>query len=200
MPNWCTNHITIEGEPRIIKMFEKLLREKPNAVFENLIGRDENVLQEDYDNGGWYSHNTSRFGTKWDIDFNEHQFEFREGVMEIHCETAWSPPTEFIQHLSEMYGVYCTMDYEEPGMDFAGRVVAENGDIIVDDQYDYAEGIYVLQRDYFWEGFLENQIEYWVQDEDMSADDVYNYFPFLSDDEKKEVLTYYNEYKERYEE
>jgi hypothetical protein len=87
--------------------FEKMLKgtSPGGGVFETLIGRDEKLVKEDYDNGGWWGHNTNRYGTKWDIDFNEHQFDFTNGCLLINCETAWSPPTEFVENLSIIDGL-----------------------------------------------------------------------------------------------
>lgn len=199
MPNWCTNTITITGEPRTIKMFEKMLKgmSPGGGVFETLIGKDEKLDKEEYDSGGWYSHNTNRYGTKWDIDFNEHQFDFTDGCLVINCETAWSPPTEFVENLTKVYNVTCEMTYEEPGNDFAGKIVVSDGEIIQNDQYDYAEGVYHLDNEYFWDGFMENQFDYW-RDEEVTDEEVKEYYSFLSEKEKEEVLTYYKEYEERH--
>lgn len=192
MPNWCTNSIYIYGEPKKLKMIEKILKspsEKENeGVFTKLIGKDENYVQDD-----WYSHNSNRFGTKWDIDFSEHQFTFDGDCITIQCETAWSPPTEFLMNFTQMYGLRAEMTYEEPGNDFAGKVEIHEGDIVVDEQYEYAEGVYHFDNDYFWEGVVISQIEYWV-DEEMEEEEIKNYFAFLSDDEKDEVLEIYRDY------
>ena len=89
------------------------------------------------------------------------------------------------------------MTYEEPGNDFAGKIVVSDGEIIQNDQYDYAEGVYHLDNEYFWDGFMENQFDYW-RDEEVTDEEVKEYYSFLSEKEKEEVLTYYKEYEERH--
>lgn len=198
MPNWCTNSIYIYGEPKKLKMIEKILKspseKEDEGVFSKLIGKDDR-----YGEDGWYAHNTDRFGTKWDIDFSEHRFTFDEECITIHCETAWSPPTEFLVNFTEMYKLRAEMTYEEPGNDFAGKVEIHEGDIVVDESFGYAEGVYHFDNEYFWESVVESQLEYWM-DDDIEIEEVRDYYAFMSDEEKDEVVKLYEEYKKQYNE
>ena len=91
------------------------------------------------------------------------------------------------------------MTYEEPGNDFAGKVEIHEGDIVVDESFGYAEGVYHFDNEYFWESVIENQFEYWM-DEDMEIEEVRDYYAFMSDEEKDEVVKLYEEYKKQYNE
>lgn len=44
---------------------------KKENFFETLIGVDEKETTESLENGGWYNHNVERYGTKWDISYDD---------------------------------------------------------------------------------------------------------------------------------
>lgn len=195
MPNWCSNYITITGDKKSIQLLTRVLEDIPqekrsdSIIFETLIGREPEMSETEYQNGGWYNANIGWFGTKWDVSYNECQFQFTEDSIIMMPETAWSPPIGFGVRLHEKYGVNVELQYEEPGCDFCGRTTIENQNIVEED-YSFLEGKYILDNEAFWYE-VDSDIEY-AMDSDTSIDEFLERFSFVSEDD-------YNEIKEMFE-
>lgn len=201
MPNWCNNFIEIQGDKKTIQKLIRIIKssdisgDDSRGVFSALIGTEPSVTAEDYDKGGWYNANTSWFGTKWDISFDEGNYTFEDESISFSCETAWSPPVQFLATLCGMYGVTAEIRYEEGGCDFAGRTTLDNeGNIIEEEDYRYNEGIYILDNEVFWMN-LDNDFDYHA-DENTSPDDFVSNYEYVTDEDKVEIKKLYIEYLE----
>ena len=199
MPNWCNNFIEIQGDKKTITKLSRIIKDSNNpddnnrGVFAALIGTKPFVTAEDYDKGAWYEANSSWFGTKWDISYDEHSFTFEDESISIQCETAWSPPIPFLATLCKMYGVSGVITYDEGGSDFAGRTTIDNeGNIVEEEDYTYDEGMYVLDNECFWMN-LESNIEYYA-DEETPVDEFISNYDYVSDEDKVEIKKLYEEY------
>lgn len=190
MPNWCSNYITITGDKKSIQLLTRVLEDIPqekrsdSIIFETLIGREPEMSETEYQNGGWYNANIGWFGTKWDVSYNECQFQFTEDSIIMMPETAWSPPIGFGVRLHEKYGVNVELQYEEPGCDFCGRTTIENQNIVEED-YSFLEGKYILDNEAFWYE-VDSDIEY-AMDSDTSIDEFLERFSFVSEDDYNEI-------------
>lgn len=197
MPNWCSNTITITGTKEQIGLLTRILEDEPKTksgeciVFQSLIGIQPDVSKEDYDNGAWYNANTNYFGTKWDVDYESCNFVFDEECITMSPETAWSPPINFGIVLHEMYGVNVGLFYSEGGCDFCGKTTI-NEDGTFEEDYGYNEGNYHFDNEYFWEGIVESQIEYGIEEE-KDVDEFLNDFPYLSTEDREELRKLYLE-------
>jgi hypothetical protein len=167
MPNWCYNNIEILADSKTIKRMSAMLdaasNKKKDNFFESLIGVDENETPESLENGGWYNHNIERYGTKWDISYDDIVVD--GDSMTLNTESAWSPPIEGMRILSTMYDVSVQMYYEEPGADYCGRATIQSGNVHEED-YDYQEGIYKFEgfNEWFDREFINSGLEYIVDD------------------------------------
>jgi len=167
MPNWCYNNIEILADSKTIKRMSAMLdaasNKKKDNFFESLIGVDENETPESLENGGWYNHNIERYGTKWDISYDDIVVD--GDSMTLNTESAWSPPIEGMRILSTMYDVSVQMYYEEPGADYCGRATIQSGNVHEED-YDYQEGIYQFEgfNEWFDREFINSGLEYIVDD------------------------------------
>ncbi len=194
MPNWCSNYITITGEKESIGLLTRILEGIPQEVrcdsnvFETLIGREPEIGEEEYNKGGWYDSNIGWFGTKWDVSYNECQFQFSEDCIIMSPETAWSPPIGFGVRLHEKYGVNVELQYEEPGCDFCGRTTIENQSVVEED-YGFLEGKYNLDNEAFWYE-VESDIEYAMENE-TPLDDFMERFDFVSEEDFNEIKGLY---------
>lgn len=208
MPNWCYNHVEISGKKENIELILtkiSMIEEKQESVlkegvFETLIGRDENISKEDYNNQGWYDHNISRYGTKWDVNKEDWminqsiEVDGETATISTSFDTAWSPPIPFFTTLSEMYGVVCTMESEESGNDFFCKIVIEEGMICEDSTYTYEEGVYRFQDDYFWNDYLSCQFEYLFDEGNGLRSDISELksrFDFCEPEEIDKIVGYY---------
>lgn len=199
MPNWCSNFIEIEGDKKTIQKLTRIIQSSNNpddnssGVFTSLIGKEPTITKEDYDKGEWFKSNTSWFGTKWDISYDECNFTFGDDTISFGCETAWSPPVQFLATLCKMYKVSAEITYEEGGSDFAGRTsLDDEGNIVEEEDYGYNEGMYVLNSEYFWEN-LDYHFEN-AADEGTSPDDLITDYGYVTDEHKMEIKKLYEEY------
>jgi hypothetical protein len=142
----------------------------------------------------WYDTNIEWFGTKWDISADEHAFTFGKEEISFFCETAWSPPIQFLENLCKMYKINAYIFYSEGGIGFAGQTdfIWTDGELDINDQeYAYLEGLYILSEDEFW-----SEVDYQadcILDEDQSLEDFLGIFPFVSEEHKEKLTTIYNE-------
>lgn len=84
------------------------------------------VLIEKYGTSDWHGWSVRTWGTKWDTHYR------REGN-QLWFETAWSPPVEFFQTVSEWFPTALfELAYAEQGMGLIGVVVIQDGAIISD--------------------------------------------------------------------
>jgi len=83
-------------------------------------------LEIRYGASHWYDWNLEHWGTKWDC--NDSDVDYSGSEATVTFETAWSPPVDAMVVLSKrLKDCVVTLDYMEPGCDFAGRVVLLNG-------------------------------------------------------------------------
>ena len=199
MPNWCTNYILIRGDENKISLLKNILEDVPKnkpddcIVFTTLIGKEPTISTEDYEKGGWFDSNVDWFGTKWDVSYNDSQFEFNDDNITMMPMTAWSPPVRFVSNLCKMYGVTAVMDYDERGCDFCGRATIDINGEINEKDYGFDEGKYYLDNDYFWESIVESDLEYALNQETEKDQFILEY-PYLDEGDKKELEKMYDEY------
>lgn len=141
MPNWCNNSVEISHED-VSKMealvaainegnFCKHVIPTPKELTETVAGHCGDgyaqelnqfkiQLNEKYFGvSDWYSFQTSRWGTKWDVDAYD-TVELDGNSVNFGFDSAWSPPTGVYEALVEQ-GFKVKAFYWESGMCFAGR-------------------------------------------------------------------------------
>jgi hypothetical protein len=205
MPNWCSNSIVITGDKDKIKKINEVLLSMDkttteSGIFEALVGRDENITEEQYQNGGWYQHNNDRYGCKWDVSLKNAVIGTdSDDCITMSPQTAWSPPKEFCILLAKQYGVDVTLEYSEPGCDFAGRVDISPDGVEEEENYEYLEGLYFMDEDSFWME-VQSNLEYeFDEEEQRPLEDWLNDFEFVSDSDKQELIDLYIKAKEEQE-
>jgi len=195
MPNWCNNNIRIYGDEGTIRTLTAVLKglKSEDKVFESLIGLPTYQTAAQYDEN-WYDTNVNWFGTKWDISYDEHTFEYTKDEISFSCETAWSPPIPFMENLCKMYQVNGYIYYSEGGIGFTGETTFkwQDGELdVYDQEFGFLEGMYFLSKEEFW-----FEVDYsldCVLDEDQSLEDFLNQYMFVSQEDKKELTRLYNE-------
>lgn len=197
MPNWCQNHLMIDGLlPEQISEISKKLSEPNSLLFESLVGKfledylhDEKIvgITDEKENGkyfDWYKHNLSEYGTKWDVNLSN--VYFQGDFTEMAFETAWSPPLEFARKLSKKYNAVVTLQFEEPGCDFGGEYIFENGEVI-----DYKDMTYMewLFEEGGWDR-IALEIEFYI--DGNSLDEIKNIFSeysFYDENKIEEIVS-----------
>jgi len=119
MPNWCNNKIIIKGKS--LNEFKKTLNtmngEKKivEFSFHQIVPRPENCINV-------RSWNIDNWGSKWDIDSCEIEYEYDDNkTISIECNTAWSPPTDWACNcLKKFDDLSIEIGYSEGGMAYFG--------------------------------------------------------------------------------
>ena len=152
MPNWCNNFVEISHEDpsKIRELADALNRGEfcshviptPKELTDTVAGsvgedgREAHEAQQKsnmdkYGHADWYSFQTSRWGTKWDVGGDSQADVADDGLsMTASFDSAWSPPTGVYEELYEQ-GYSVRGYYYESGMGYAG--IWEDGS---DDYYE----------------------------------------------------------------
>ena len=126
MPNWCENYVTFRHKD--VKKLDGL----EQAAIEGEVLQYIHPMPEELEGTtapseglNWYSWCTSNWGTKWDaceahIDHDDIDY------FAVSFESAWSPPIAWIDNIMQDFPDLCfTLEYEEPGMGYGGRLLAK---------------------------------------------------------------------------
>ena len=124
MPNWCSNYLTVVGNSNDIKKFIDDVSSKDDCFdFEKIRPTPPELLEKNTfpPNDGWYSWRLANWGTKWSPD-TENDWNVTGELAGLNFETAWGPPCEMIQYLSDKYqNLDFHMQWVEPGMAIVGE-------------------------------------------------------------------------------
>jgi hypothetical protein len=151
MANNCWNTVSFYGKPSEIKELTKRLITYSSFDYVNSWGdyvckitdKDLPYNRED-DKRPYYF-----YGTKW-WDF-EIVNEDADSI-QINGDSAWGPPLGLIQSICETYEMKAEIEYDEPGMDFAGRAEFDENGIVSHEEMTSNEYRY------------RDDKSYWVQD------------------------------------
>ena len=183
MPNWCSNYISVRGTnqaevKRLADAFDA--GELCNAVIPvpEILKDTTSPVQQGEEEAAearrkacgytdWYSFQTSRWGTKWDISIGDVCERDEDGLgFSGHFDSAWSPPMGVVEQMVED-GLEVTLYYYESGMAYCGKY--EDGS---DDYYEYSgensssvRSAIGDELDDFW-GISEQMAEYEAENEE----------------------------------
>jgi hypothetical protein len=183
VPNWCSNYISVRGFnaaeiKRLSDAFDagefcdavipvpEILKDTTSPVQPG----DEEAAEARRKACGytdWYSFQTSRWGTKWDINIGDICERDEDGLgFSGGFDSAWSPPMGVVEQMVEN-GLEVSLYYHESGMCFVGKF--EDG---FDDYYDYSgensssvRSAIGDELDDFW-GISESMAEYEAENEE----------------------------------
>ena len=163
MPNWCMNTVTLTNDDvKVIDAFAEALNSTDCEPFQHL--RPMPAEHQD----DWYSWHCANWGTKWDASIVDWERQDDNSIF-IVFDTAWSPPIELYNYLTEQ-GWSVDAQYQEEGMGFIGSYV--DGE---DSYYEYdlsdRESIEALPQDLIDYGDLLTQHEDWVRDNEEEEND-----------------------------
>lgn len=196
MPNWCNNFVEIghEDADKITALSEAFKRGEfcqhviptPKELTETVagfMGEDQRAAHEaqqkanleKYGHTDWYSFQTSRWGTKWDVGGDDGSCDVHPDgkLMTAGFDSAWAPPIGVYEELVEQ-GYTVRAYYYEPGMAFAG--IWDNGD---DDCYqdwgnskqaretlpeDLDEMFGISESQEEWERENEEELTQWIRE------------------------------------
>lgn len=107
-----------------------------NGEAVRIADRTLQFLRDRYGATNWYDWGLKHWGTKWDA--GEAGFEASPGGRLYTFSTAWGPPGEWVQKASAAHPeLTLTIEYDEPGMCFAGTFRVAGGAVLSDEQHEY---------------------------------------------------------------
>ena len=136
------NYDEVEVEPYFISIARKNLGDK--LAEEALEKWKNDKVDTDNTRTGWWDWRIANWGIKWDIG-NVHNVRFEEieeytnddlllVSLNFTFTSPWGPPMEGLETLSGYYPTLLfIIQYSEPGCDFAGEAVYNNGKTLSDD-------------------------------------------------------------------
>jgi hypothetical protein len=190
MPNWCSNYAEITGSKEAIAKIKEdidsIKSDSEPSVFKTLVGIHPQVTKKEYDSGGWYDANWDFWGTKWDVDIDDCNFDFYEEGFTMSPKTAWDPPIGFYKALANKYGVNVEATYEESLNDFAGKYTIDTDGNQSDECLPYLEGMYKFDFDHFL-----HEIEYQFEEGEITEESLREAFPFVSEEDMEFIIEQY---------
>ena len=114
----------------------------------------------------------------------------------ISFDTAWSPPIQYYEKLSETYPLLTIeVEYSEAGMDFAGTQTYENGELTSETEMTYGKWEFIENNDSWWDCFydnIENQCYGDLEDFQNNHEDIWG---IMNKDDKRLIKKAFKEYK-----
>ena len=164
MANHCYNYASIEGTEQMLDLFEKRLAEATknnealfHPTFYQVLGleaRDGDVYDD--------------FGSRW-FDTLWERHSPTTGL--LSGDSAWSPVSEFLRKLSEVYSFNIESTYEEGGDNFGGWFNCTNGEVTTDVTTSYYAFRYTEEGEYFMQSLIEDANEgYWESADELDKD------------------------------
>jgi hypothetical protein len=197
MANYCGNYASITGDIESVKRIFSIIE---------LAGDDEGIFGllinvQCCANEDRWSFNLNNFGCRSDIDKSEFLenatfVDNEDGTAELSTTftTPWSPPLPFYASLSAIYDVRVEVEGEEGGNDFFFVGVAIDVSWGEVNDLSNPDGVYRYQPDYFWDGYLESDIE-WMVDEEWTEEQLSEKYPYVTEKDLEEIIKLFNSYK-----
>lgn len=151
MANNCWNTVTISGKKKVIKLLTNIFNSYDEYTYFNDFNDFCNAFlkksKEETENFEY-----DYYGTKW-WDFYV-VYEEGDSELNINGDSAWGPPLKFLQELSLKYNLEISGEYNEPGMNFAGKYVINNGNYETHDEYSSMEYEYLDDINSFFNNYV----------------------------------------------
>ena len=152
MPNWCWNNLEVSGDEIQLREFveKSLVSPEENEIHDrtefsfngthpmpedlNITKGTQSIDEKEqailnkakYGYTDWYDWKCAEWGTKWDACESE-ILDNDINFFWVSFETAWAPPIDWIDHIMEDFpGLQFILEYDEPGMCFGGRLLAQH--------------------------------------------------------------------------
>ena len=155
------------------RQYNNHVGQSSNSIYGNLLSFTK-ALDDTHD----CMENINVWGTKWDVD--EVTVLCEQDELTYVFQTAWSPPLEWLHHVGKLYPhLEFKLSYNEPGYDFRGQLVIENG--IVQEDFctnyyrdatpkDVRQFVYENLDNFIQESFTQEDVRMLFKDDNMRGD------------------------------
>ena len=142
MPNDCLNNLEVSGNNIEIEDFMKKISDSDKEVCFDIL------LPSPSDTKDICEWNIDNYGTKW----NGYESQFNNEGVSFY--TAWSTPLVFFDTVSKKFpDLTFTLTYFEPGCDFSGITIFNNG-FRIRDEWDTCQS--EVSREIFGNEFIDS--------------------------------------------
>jgi len=155
MANDCWNKVVITGSDETLEKIKTRFTSSENGVFtmnnyQTLFDSDVSDMSED-------DFGSKRFSPSVEID---------DKKLYISGDSAWSPMTGLFERICVEYGVEATLEYDEMGYNFAGKISWDTNGVEKENiEWTYWEKQYLHDQENFWEEMEWRYEEYDTFDE-----------------------------------
>lgn len=141
MANDCWNKVVITGSDETLQKIKTRFESSENGVF--TMDNYNTLFDSDVSDMDKEDFGSKRFTPSVTLDDNE---------LTISGDSAWSPMIGLFERICSDYKVEATLDYDEMGYDFAGRVSWNSKGIETEYcEWTYWEKEYLFNEGNFWE-------------------------------------------------
>ena len=138
MPNWCENKLIVfaDNSNDLEKFKDKMKGNLDRFLWSfHPMPRALEGTRAPQDNPNWYDWCHENWGTKWDVEITIETKD--ENHVELSFDSAWAPPINWLKKVAKDYpDLNFSLKYNEPGMGFYGKVIARNGIITGEHEYE----------------------------------------------------------------
>lgn len=133
MPNWCSNTLTVEGSAvdiaRIRSELDTTVTDLHLGALASPWGSDAERHSYFTDDQAWYELQVRYWGTKWAVEAERE--DVNDNTLRYRFDSAWSPPVAAVLTFARRNpAVTVTLEYDESGADYAGRVTVRGDDVL----------------------------------------------------------------------
>jgi len=135
MPNWCSNELKIQGNPKeLSKLVKKVQITKSEATdthYESVFSCHRVIPRPLDKEGDWYEWNVANWGSKWDLNDVRFSGDVEDKEVSYYFDTAWSPVVPVIEELAkEFKKLSFTYVFYEGGSDYWGEQEYKKGELV----------------------------------------------------------------------
>ena len=127
---WTEKESGYSKNDAISRKRELMIKYLEGSVDKDALSQGKQALEniKKYGCKDWYNWRIRNWGTKWDAcegGMNDSEWE-----IEASFDTAWAPPTPWLEKVSAKYKrLKFTLEYTEEGMGFEGKAFARDGEM-----------------------------------------------------------------------
>jgi hypothetical protein len=121
MPNWTSNHLTLEGTPEALQQIFDI-----NFDFQKILPCPF-IHDENYDEG-WYDWCVKYWGTKWSANDVDLDYTVGDTTLTAMFDTAWNTPYTLLTYLTIIHpSLKITNEWQDEGYETIGITTYSNG-------------------------------------------------------------------------
>ena len=142
---FCENIILVHSEPLKIQYLLEILQNSPKSLFfETFITLGNSETKKE------------GYGTDSDIYTEYIEIDIHPDLLKFVIYTNDTPCIEFVKRFAMKYSLQIQMIYYNSEFNFSGKIVINNYQIILNEQWNYFQGLYFTDEDRFFNEIINS--------------------------------------------